>query len=84
VPKLPAAAAAAAAAIFRILCAVSMREKQKQKRNEVSNWSVEHGFAGTFGTSNKYRMMNPDRSGWMDSYRPIRVDGQLQQTDQSG
>jgi hypothetical protein len=30
--------------------------------------SVEHGFAGTFGTSNKYRphdMMDTDRSVWM-------------------
>jgi hypothetical protein len=40
---------------------VQERERSKNEHPEVN---VEHGFVGTFGTSNKYRMMDRDRSAW--------------------
>jgi hypothetical protein len=44
-------------------------KKEGSEHPERRTWSVEHGFTGTFGTSNKYRMMDTYISAWMDTDR---------------
>jgi hypothetical protein len=45
---------------FLLLQSLEYAEREA-KREEVNIRSVEHGFAGSFGTSNKYRVMDTDR-----------------------